>query len=111
MRKLGFKRLKCGHVPAKADTEKQKEFLDNSLHPKLEQAKEGKRAVLFMDSAHFVHAIFIGVLWCLSRVFIKSASGRSRFNVLGAIDAINLQLFTVCNETYINANSIGGFTT
>jgi transposase len=106
MRRLGFKRLKCGHVPSKADPEKQKEFLDSSLHPRLEQAKEGKRAVLFMDSAHFVHAIFIGFLWCLSRVFIKSASGRSRFNVLGAIDAINLQLFTVCNETYINANSI-----
>lgn len=106
MKKLGFRQLKCGHIPAKADPEKQKSFLDNLLNPKLEEAKAGKRAVLFMDSAHFVHAIFIGLLWCLSRVFIKSASGRSRFNVLGAIDAINQQLFTVCNETYINAISI-----
>jgi transposase len=59
-----------------------------------------------MDSAHFIHAIFVGFLWCLSRVFIRSASGRSRYNILGAIDAMTGQLFTVCNETYINANSI-----
>jgi transposase len=106
MKRLGFKQLKCGHIPAKADPEKQKKFLEDSLNPRLEEAKAGRRAVLFMDSAHFVHAIFIGVLWCLSRVFIKSASGRSRFNVLGAIDAISQQLFTVCNESYINANCI-----
>jgi transposase len=103
---FGFKQLKCGHIPAKADLKQQKKFLDESLNPRLEEARTGKRAVLFMDSAHFVHAIFVGLLWCISRVFIKSASGRSRFNVLGAIDAITQQLFTVCNETYINANSI-----
>jgi transposase len=106
MKKLGFKQLKCGDVPAKADLGKQQKFLDESLNPRLEAAKAGKRVVLFMDSAHFVHAVFIGFLWCLSRVFIRSASGRSRFNVLGAIDAVSQQLFTICNETYINANSI-----
>ena len=106
MRRLGFKQLKCGHIPAKADWGQQQKFLDESLNPRLEEAKAGNRAVLFMDSAHFIHAIFVGFLWCLSRVFIKSASGRSRYNVLGAIDAITHQLFTVCNEAYINANSI-----
>lgn len=106
MKKLGFKQLKCGHIPAKANLEQQQKFLNESLSPRLEEAKAGKRAVLFMDSAHFIHAIFVGFLWCLSRVFIKSASGRSRYNVLGAIDAMTRQLFTVCNEAYINANSI-----
>ncbi|MDR0612539.1 MAG: transposase [Dysgonamonadaceae bacterium] len=33
-------------------------------------------------------------------------SGRSRYNVLGAIDAVSQDLITVCNTTYINAESV-----
>ena len=40
-------------------------------------------------------------------MFIKAASGRYRFNVLGASDAISLQLVTVTNDSYINAQSVG----
>ena len=40
-------------------------------------------------------------------MFIKAASGRYRFNVLGALDAISLQLVTVTNDSYINAQSVG----
>jgi hypothetical protein len=72
----------------------------------LKEAARGKRALLFIDSAHFIHAVFLGMLWCLMRVFIKSASGRSRFNVLGAIDITTYQLFTICNTAYINAGCI-----
>lgn len=50
---------------------------------------------------------FLGFLWCFARVFIKAASGRHRFNVLGALDAISLQLVTVTNDSYINAQSVG----
>jgi transposase len=39
-------------------------------------------------------------------LFIKSASGRKRFNVLGAINAVTLEIITVTNETYINAESV-----
>ena len=106
MKKIGFKRIKTGHVPAKADPDQQNKFLEENLTPKLKEAKEGKRAVLFLDSAHFVHAIFLGFLWVLTRVFIKSASGRSRFNVLGAIDAITHHLITVCNTSYVNAETV-----
>ena len=49
---------------------------------------------------------FLGYLWCMVRIFIPSSSGRKRYNVLGAIDAIAHQLITVCNETYINAISV-----
>jgi transposase len=38
-------------------------------------------------------------------MFIPSMSGRQRYNVPGAIDAIRHNLLTVCNETYINAVS------
>ncbi|KAB8332695.1 IS630 family transposase [Scytonema tolypothrichoides VB-61278] len=40
------------------------------------------------------------------RIFIKSPSGRKRFNVLGALNAITHEIITVTNETYINAESI-----
>lgn len=37
---------------------------------------------------------------------IRAPSGRKRFNVLGAFNAVNQQLITVTNETYINAESV-----
>lgn len=106
VKKLGFKRLKAGHIPSKADPKKQKIFLKEEIKPKLKEAKKGKRIVLFIDSAHFVHSVFLGALWVLKRVFIPSASGRKRWNVLGAVNAINKELLTVCNDSYINAQTI-----
>jgi transposase len=77
--------------------------LDEKLTPLLESAKKQERKVYFVDAAHFVLGSFLGYLWCMVRLFIPSSSGRKRYNVLGAIDAISHQLFSVCNETYINA--------
>ena len=59
-----------------------------------------------MDAAHFVHRAYLGVLWCFTRIFIASPSGRQRFNVLGAVNAITKEVLTVTNESYINAQSI-----
>lgn len=59
-----------------------------------------------MDAAHFVHRAYLGFLWCFERVFIASPSGRKRFNVLGAVNAITKEVVVVTNETYINAESI-----
>ena len=39
-------------------------------------------------------------------MFIRAPSGRKRFNVLGALDAITHELITVVNESYINADSV-----
>jgi transposase len=61
---------------------------------------------LEVDAAHFVHTTFLGYLWCFSRVLIKSPSGRKRFNVLGALNALTLEIITVTNETYINTESV-----
>jgi transposase len=77
--------------------------LDKELNPRLTEAKEGKRVVLFADAVHFVCGSFPGYLWCVVRMFIPTMSGRQRYNVLGAIDAITHNLLAVCNETYINA--------
>ena len=49
---------------------------------------------------------FLGFLWSFSRIFIRAPSGRKRFNVLGALNAVTHELITVCNETYINAETV-----
>ena len=106
LKSIGMKRMKVGMIPAKADPDEQKEFLENELAPRLSEAQEGKRIVFFTDAAHFVLAPFLGFLWCFVRIFIRAPAGRKRFNVLGALDAVTHELITVCNDTYINAQSV-----
>ncbi|WP_050987968.1 transposase [Thiothrix nivea] len=76
------------------------------MEPRLEDAKAGKRAVFFVDAAHFVLAPFLGFLWCFTRLFIRAPAGRQRYNVLGALNAITHELITVTNDSYINADSV-----
>ena len=49
---------------------------------------------------------FLGFLWCFQRYFVYSASGRKRFNVLGALNAITHEVVTITNDSYINALSV-----
>jgi transposase len=106
LKSLGMKRLKVGHIPAKADPAQQAVFLAEKLQPRLEEAKQGQRHVFFMDAAHFVLQPFLGFLWCFARVFIQAPSGRQRLNVLGALHATTRQVVTVVNEEYINAHTV-----
>ena len=76
------------------------------MEPRLADAQAGKRAVFFVDAAHFVFGAFLGYLWCFARCWIKAPSGRQRFNVLGALNAITYEVITVTNLTYINAESV-----
>jgi transposase len=93
-------------IPARADPEKQETYLKETIQPRLEEAKAGKRAVFFVDAAHFVLASFLGFLWSASRIFIKAPAGRQRFNVLGALNAITHQLISVTNDTYITSTEV-----
>ena len=92
-------------IPAKADPDGQEQFIKEELEPRLKEAKSGRRVVLFVDAAHFVLAPFLRILWYFKRLFIKVPSGRKRFNVLGALNAVTHELITVTNDTYINAQS------
>jgi transposase len=107
LKKIGMKCRRCGVVPGKAmeDDEQrqaQQAFHDNQLQPILDEAKQGKRTVLFVDAAHFVMGAFLGMVWCFVRLLLPSASGRKRHNVLGAYDPITHEAITVTNDTYIN---------
>lgn len=103
LKSLGCKYRKVCGIPAKADLDKQQEFKDNQLEPKLSEAKEGRRTVYFVDAAHFVLGAFLGFLWSFARVFVKTPSGRQRFNVLGALNAISKEILTISNDTYITS--------
>lgn len=59
-----------------------------------------------MDAAHFVLASFLGWLWCATRLFVRAASGRQRYNVLGAFNAVSHELVRVTNDSYINAQTV-----
>lgn len=110
MKRLGMKCRKVGYVPGKAANPikhaEQETFKIEMMNPRLAEAKEGKRAVLFMDAAHFVHGAYLALVWCFCRIFITSPSGRKRYNVLGVVDAITKNIITFTNETYINAESV-----
>jgi transposase len=76
------------------------------LQPRLRQAERGQRTVLFVDAAHFVWGPFLGFVWCLVRLFVPAPSGRKRYNVLAAVNAITHQVIRLCNHTYLNADSV-----
>jgi transposase len=49
---------------------------------------------------------FLGMIWCFQRLFVKSPSGRKRFNVLGALNAITHEVILVTNDSYITATQV-----
>jgi transposase len=112
LKRLGMKPRKVAAIPVppkstiEEHAKKQKAFLDKELEPLLQEAREGRRQVLFVDAAHFVFAPFLGIIWCVVRYCVKAASGRKRFNVLGALDAVSHKLIQVSNHSYINAESV-----
>jgi transposase len=107
LRKLGLKYRRYGLVPGKAQDDEeqrhaQQKFHDQQLQPRLEEAKQGKRTVLFVDAAHFVMGAFLGMLWCFVHQLLPSSSGRQRYNVLGAYDPIRHKVVTLTNDTVVN---------
>ena len=84
----------------------QREFLDNELKPKLDAALAGRGHVLFVDAAHFVYGTFLCCLWSIVRIFVRAASGRQRFNVLGAWNAVTRELITITNTTVVNTDTM-----
>ena len=106
LHRIGVQRRKVGVLPAKADVQAQETFKTQELEPRLAEAQAGQRAVFFVDAAHFVLGAYIGYLWSFVRVFVKTPSGRQRFNVLGALNAITHEILTVVNDTYITAETV-----
>ena len=106
-KKNEIKRLKCGSLPAKADPAAQREFYENTLHPLMQRAKKGEIALLFVDASHFVMGCdYLGYIYGRVRRFIRTYSGRSRYNVLGALNYVSKKLTTITNDAYITATEV-----
>jgi len=109
---LGLRWRKVGAIPVppketiEEHAREQAAFVQEKLGPRLEQARRGQRQVYFVDAAHFVFAPFLGCVWCAARLFVRAASGRKRYNVLGALDAVTHRLIRVTDHGYINAESV-----
>ena len=68
----------------------------------MKQAEEGNLVLLFMDASHFVLGCdYLGYIYSRVRRFVKTFSGRKRYNVLGAIDYVTKRILTVTNDSYI----------
>ena len=81
-------------------------FYDAELKPRLDAALAGRGQVLFVDAAHFVFGTFLCCLWSFRRIFVRAASGRQRFNVLGAWNAVTRELTAVTNTTVVNTETM-----
>lgn len=81
-------------------------FHDAELKPRLDAAVAGTRHLFFVDAAHFVFGTYLCRLWSFTRIFVRAASGRQRFNVLGAWNAVSRQLVAVTNTTVVNTQTM-----
>ena len=81
-------------------------FHNNELKPRLDAAQAGDGHVFFVDAAHFVFGTFLCCLWSFTRIFVRAASGRQRFNVLGAWNGVTRELVAVTNTTVVNTETM-----
>jgi transposase len=86
--------------------ETQAAFHDKELKPCLDGAQAGRGHVFFVDAAHFVYGTFLCCLWSFTRIYVRAASGRQRFNVLGAWNAVTRELVSVTNTTVVNKETM-----
>ena len=85
----------------------QRWFYNTVLVPLMSKAKKNKLTLLFLDGSHFVMGSdFLGYIYGLTRRFVKTFSGRKRYNVLGALNFVTKKVTVVANDTYIKAAEI-----
>jgi transposase len=104
LHRLKFTYKKSKLVPAKADKEKQEQFLNQ-----LEELRKNKGAsdpILYMDGVHPQHNTMLAYGWIKKGQdnIIKSNTGRQRININGALDADTHAVITREDES-INAIS------
>ena len=107
---LKFQRVRAIPVPPKktwpSTSKPRPSFLETELKPRLDAAQAGRGHVFFVDAAHFVFGTFLCCLWSFARIFVRAASGRQRFNVLGAWNAVTRELIAVTNTTVVNTETM-----
>jgi hypothetical protein len=59
-----------------------------------------------VGAAHSVDGPFLGFRWCLTRLFVPGPSGRKRYKVLAALNAVTPEVIRVANHSDVNAESV-----
>jgi len=80
--------------------------LETKLEPLLEETRAGRGQVFFVDAAHFVMGAFLCCVWCWARLLIRGASGRQRYSVLGAWNAVTQELVSITTDTTVSAETM-----
>jgi transposase len=88
------------HVATQAD------FLESKLEPVLAEARADNGHVFFVDAAHFVMGAFLCCIWCRVRLFLRGGSGRKRYSVLGAWNAVTHELVSVTTDATVSAETM-----
>lgn len=102
MQRYGFRFIKMQPIPGKACPERQKKWID-ALQPVIDEAKEGKCKLYFMDAVHFTLEAFTCHAWCKEPLFLKTGAGRNRFNLLGCIDPFSFDIIQSHSMVYVDA--------
>ena len=107
---LKWRRVKAIPLPPKSTLEehvqKQAEFLEQKLTPVLQAASANLLLLFFVDAAHFVQGSYLGSLWSAVVLYVRAASGRQRYNVLGAINPFARSFVSVRNTGYVTATTV-----
>lgn len=73
----------------------------------MKKAESGEISLLFMDASHFVMGCdFLGHIYGRVRRYVRTFSGRRRYNVLGALDYVSKKMLVVANDSYITATEV-----
>ena len=104
--KFSYKHPK--NVPAKADLEKQEEFIEKYLE--LVTDTPVNEPILFMDSAHPTMATKVVCGWIKRGVDkpIGQTASRTRINIMGAIELSTMNVVS-CRPDYVNAETTVAF--
>jgi len=82
-------------------------FRETKLEPLLADARAGQAQVFFVDAAHFVMGSFLCCVWCWVRLFLRGGSGRKRYSVLGAWNAVTRELVSITTDGTVSAETMG----
>lgn len=73
----------------------------------MKKAECGEISLLFLDASHFVMGCdFLGHIYGRVRRYVRTFSGRRRYNVLGALDYVSKKMLVVANDSYITATEV-----
>lgn len=108
MHRCGFRFIKTQPIPGRACPGKQKEWI-SALQPIIDEAKEGKRKLYFMDAVHSTLEAFTCHVWCKQPLYLKTGARRNRFNLLGYEDPFSLDIIQSHSKVYVDAEQTKAF--